>query len=398
MAQTLTHAFISKPLPPDRYYDSTTGLQLYVKKSGAKSWVFRYTRNKVTRDKGLGGYPGVTLSMARDKATILRQELNKGIDPLQKTIKDEAHTKKFQAFSEEYIATNQAQWKNIKHCDQWRNTLSSYAYPVIGSMDVDQIDTSHVLDILKPIWGVKTVTASRVRGRIEKVLSAATTLGLRTGINPALWRGHLENILPSPKKVKAVKHHEALPYKDLPQFIVELHEKDCVSALALEFLILTAARTGEVRFAEWSEIEGNVWTIPGSRMKAGKEHKVPLTDRCIDLLNIAQTIFGKSTYLFHIKGKSLSNVAMSKLLEGMRPKITVHGFRSTFRDWVAEETEVSGEVAEMALAHQIENRVEAVYRRGNLFQRRALLMQEWQIYTESNISTTHSQLQAYDEK
>lgn len=386
MAQTLTHAYISKQLPAGRHFDTTRGLHLYAKGAGTKSWVYRYTVNKKTRDKGLGAYPEVSLAQAREKAAALRQMILRG-ENLDKQENHEPEVLRitFKDFAEDYIATNESQWKNIKHRDQWRNTLSQYAYPIIGSKNIQEIETSHVLAVIKPVWGTKTETASRVRGRIERILSAATTLGHRTGINPALWRGHLENILPKPKKVKDVKHHAAYKYADLPGFIAKLRSKDCMSALALEFLILTASRTGEVRFATWDEIDRDIWVIPASRMKAKKEHRVPLTRRCLEILQILSMVSGREGYIFQINGRPLSNVAMANLLERMAPGFTVHGFRSTFRDWVGEETEIAGEVAEMALAHQIQNKVEAVYRRGNLFQRRVSLMNQWLAYTESQI-------------
>ena len=264
-------------------------------------------------------------------------------------------------------------WRNQKHGDQWVATVANYAFPVIGAMPLDKIETHHVLEILTPIWHTKSETAVRLRGRIERILSAAITRKLRTGANPALWKGHLENLLPTQRA--SDKHHEALPYPYIPTFMAKLRNADGLSALALEFAILNASRTGEVLL-----VQGNVWTIPGSRMKAGQTHQVPLCQRSLDLLLVAQSMDPDSTYLFSRNGKPLSNMAMLMMVRRMQAGLTVHGFRSTFRDWVSEETDHSPEVAEMALAHTIGSKVEKAYRRGNLLERRRRLMQDWESY------------------
>jgi integrase len=381
MAQQLTHAFISKPLTPGRYFDTTKGLHLFVKVNGRKYWIFRFTMAGKRHDLGLGPYPEVALAGAREEALRLRQAIRRGENPLAKTQVEAAPSKPtFSVFSSEFIQTHAAQWQNAKHIDQWHSTLRDYAFPVIGEIPVDQVATEHILRILTPIWSEKTETASRLRGRIERVLGAATAQQLRSGLNPAQWRGHLEYTLPAPKRVKRVKHHAALPYRMVHEVICALQEKDCTSALALEFLILTAARTGEVRFAKWSEIQDNLWVVPAGRMKAKREHRVPLTTRCLEILAIARSVLGSAEYIFHRDSRPLSNVAMANLLEGIAPGNTVHGFRSTFRDWVAEETEHPSDVAEMALAHKIENPVEASYRRGDLLNRRRRLMDDWANY------------------
>lgn len=381
MPQTLTHAFISKPLAPGRYFDTTRGLHLLVKVNGRKYWIFRFTHDRKRHDHGLGPYPDVGLAEARDRAVALRQTIRGGENPLNRPAPVEPpRMPVFKDVASDYIATHSAQWKNSKHIDQWGNTLRDYAFPIIGEIPVDQITTEHILAILTPIWTAKTETASRLRGRIERVLSAATARNMRSGINPAQWKGLLEHTLPAPKAIKRVEHHPAMPYRMVYDLVSALHEKDCVSALALEFLILTAVRSGEVRHAKWSEIQGDIWIIPADRMKAKREHRVPLATRCLEILETAASVFGRTEYIFHRKGKPLSNVAMSKLLEGITVGFTVHGFRSTFRDWVAEETEHSGEVAEMALAHKIENPVEASYRRGDLLGRRRRLMEDWANY------------------
>ncbi len=381
MKKTLTNPFISKDLAPGRYFDSIGNLHLYVKHSGRKYWIFRYTYKKKPGEKCLGSFPDLGLSEARDLTVKLKAEVKRGILPSKSepTVEIEAKPT-FRQVAEDYIKTHSPKWKNQKHTDQWSNTLRDYVYPIIGDLPVDQINLEHILKVLKPIWVEKTETASRVRGRIDRILGAATVLGLRSGINPAQWRGYLDHVLPATKALKKVEHHPAMPYKEIYSFIQDLHQKDCMSALALEFLILTTARTGEVIFAKWSEIDGDVWVIPASRMKAKTEHRVPLTQRCLQILAITKSIYGESDYIFHRGGRPMSTAAMSKLLEGMAPDYTVHGFRSTFRDWVAEETEHAGDVAEMALAHKIASSVEASYRRGNLMARRRRLMDDWEKY------------------
>jgi integrase len=383
MPQTLTHAFISKPLQPKRYFDTTRGLHLFVKDSGRKYWVFRYTLGGKRHDHSLGPYPDVSLSEAREAATKARLAVRKGESPLPEETPAAPAAPRFADFAEEFIAMNEAQWTNPKHVAQWRSTLREYAFPVIGDLPVDQITTEHLLRILAPLWTAKTETASRLRGRIERILGAATARGLRSGVNPAQWRGHLEHTLPPPKRIKKVEHYAALPYRRVHEVIEALRQKDCVSSLALEFTILTAARTGEIRFAQWDEIQDDLWIIPAHRMKAKKEHRVPLSKRCRELLLLARRLPDSSKFIFHRSGHPLSNVAMSKLLERLAPGFTVHGFRSSFRDWAAEETEHSRDVAEMALAHTIESAVEASYRRGDLLNRRRNMMEDWASYCDT---------------
>jgi integrase len=254
-------------------------------------------------------------------------------------------------------------------------------FPIIGDLPLDEIDTEHIVKVLNPIWFTKAETASRVRGRIERILSAAITLKYRPTNNPAVWKGHLENILPISRPTN--KHHEALPYKQVPEFMAQLRDLDSLSALALEFTILNASRTNEVLQATKVEVEGDVWTIPAERMKAGKTHQVPLCKRSLQILEIAKSNDPDSRYLFSNNGKHLCNMAMLMLARRLSTGITVHGFRSAFRDWVSEETEHSPEVAEMALAHTIGNKVEQAYRRGKLLERRRLLMNDWASYCET---------------
>jgi integrase len=290
----------------------------------------------------------------------------------------------FSTFAKSCIESKKAEWRNAKHGAQWYATIKDYADPVIGEKHLDEIDTDDILKILNPIWHTKTVTASRLRGRIEWVLASATTRKLRTGLNPATWRGHLETILPKPNKIKEEEHHKALPYQDIPEFIGKLKEMDGVAALALEFVILNANRTGEVIGGLRSEVNTNgLWVIPKDRMKAYREHRVPLGKRSLELLQIAKSLDPSSDYLFSNNGRALSSMAMSMLLRRMGYDITVHGFRSCFRDWIAEETVHSPEVAEKALAHAIANKVESAYRRGDLIEHRKRLMGDWADYCQT---------------
>jgi integrase len=388
----LTDIVIKKLSQAGRHTDDQTkGLHLWVKVTGQKYWIFRYTHQTKRPSLCFGSYPDVGLRQAREKAIEARNQINKGLDPLQekkaaKSVPKPSAAPRFKEFALAYIETMRPKWRNQKHGDQWVATVTNYAFPVIGAMDLDKIETHHILEILTPIWHQKSETAARLRGRLERILSAAITRKLRTGANPALWKGHLENLLPTQRTSE--KHHEALPYNEIPEFIAKLRNADGLSALALEFAILNASRTGEVLSGLRSEVQGNVWTIPGSRMKAGQTHQVPLCQRSLDLLLVAQSQDPDSKYLFSRNSKPLSNMAMLMMVRRMKAGLTVHGFRSTFRDWVSEETDHSPEVAEMALAHTIGNKVEKAYRRGNLLERRRRLMQDWEDYC---LSTTTAQ-------
>jgi integrase len=279
-----------------------------------------------------------------------------------------------------YIGANEGSRRNDKHRQQWKNTLATYVYPVIGELPVAEVGTAHVLKILEPIWKAKAETASRVRGRMETILDAAKARGYRDGENPARWRGHIAQILPSRSRLTR-GHHKAMAYEAIPAFVGALHKREAVAALALEFTILTAARTGEVIGAKWDEVDLDkaIWTIPASRMKAGKEHRVPLSPRAVEILKSMQGL--RKEWLFPAtKGGKMSGMAMTMLLRRMKVDVTVHGFRSGFRDWSAECTGYAHEVAEMALAHTIENKVERAYRRGDLFDKRRRLMDDWATY------------------
>jgi integrase len=379
-----------KNAPPGRHADGG-GLQLLVKESGARSWVYRFMLRGKSRDIGLGpaaGVGAISLSAARDLADALRVKVKSGVDPLEERQQATAEALAaaqaakvagvtFKAMAETHIAANKDSWRNAKHKQQWENTLKTYAYPVIGDLPVAEVDTPHVLKVLEPIWRDKAETASRLRGRIETVLDSAKARGYRQGENPARWRGHLAQILPARTKLSR-GHHKAMHYAAVPAFVADLGEREALAALALEFVILTAARSGEVIGARWGEVDlaKAVWTVPAERMKAGREHRVPLSPRAVGILEQAKQFDGDYVFAATRK-KPLSSMAMAMLLRRMKQDVTVHGFRSAFRDWAAECTGYSHEVAEMALAHTISNAVERAYRRGDLFDKRRKLMEAW---------------------
>lgn len=373
------------------YYCDGGGLYLQVSPTASRSWIFRYARRGKAHEMGLGSARDVGLAEARTRAADARRQLASGSDPLAAREGRRAEERLQKAgsilFSEcatKYIAAHQAGWRNSKHAEQWQNTLDTYAGPVIGQLAVKNVDTALVLRVLEPIWAKKPETASRLRGRIERILDYARVRGYRSGENPARWRGHLDKLLPSALSRKTREHHAALPYDELPAFVRELRAQGGSAARALEFLILTAARTGEVIGCEAKreiDLKKALWTIPAGRMKAGKEHRVPLSPQAVKVVERQP----EGTYLFPggKEGAPLSNMAMLELLRRMgRDDLTVHGFRSTFRDWAAECTAYPGEVCEMALAHAIGDKVEAAYRRGDLFEKRRLLMLDWARYCE----------------
>ncbi|WP_158881469.1 site-specific integrase [Rhodanobacter sp. L36] len=369
-------------------------LYLLVKPDGRRSWIFRY-RDRITtklRDMGLGPAWDVSLSEARERAAGLRRMLRDGQDPMtvKHAEKAEARAKheKRMAFgrcAELYIETHRSGWKNPKHAAQWDSTLRTYCVPV-WQLPVDAIDTALVMKCLEgkdskaPLWNSKPETMSRVRGRIESVLAWATVRGLRIGDNPAAWRNHLDQLLPARNKVQAVKHRAALPYVDAAAFMAELRQRDTVGARVLELQMLTATRPGEAAGARWAEfdLDGAVWTIPGSRMKAGKEHRIPLAPAAVKLLRGLPRI--NDNVFPGVRDRSITTAAAMKLLKELRPGLTAHGFRSTFRDWAAETTSHSREVIEAAMAHRLKDAAEAAYQRGDLLQRRAVLMKDWAAY------------------
>jgi len=377
------------------------GLYLKVSAPGIGSWFFRYKIDGKTRRMGLGR-AGIASISNKDPLTLAdagiaalepRSQLSKGIDPLEhrKELqrKKETANATFDNLAADYIAAHRVGWKNAKHAQQWENTLKTYASPVIGKLSPSSISTAHVLEVLnkQDFWATKPETASRVRNRIELVLDAAKAKGLRDGENPARWRGHLDKLLPRREKVQAVKHHTALPYPELPAFMTLLAVAEDTTAKAMQMTILTACRTSEVLNATWDEIDisSKTWTIPASRMKARKEHRVPLTNAVITLLESLLRVEG-NPYIFAgaRQGRPLSNMAMLMGLRRMkRGDLTMHGFRSTFRDWAGECTPHPRDVCEQALAHSLGNAVEAAYRRGDLFEKRRALMADWAIYCTS---------------
>ena len=383
------------------YHRCDRGLYLQVAGSGTKSWLFRY-KSPVTskqREMGLGSINVISLAAARDMALECRRQVLSGLDPLEERGRvkrmrrlEQARAITFKEAAEQYITSKKPEWKNAKHAQQWSNTLNTYAFPVFGNLFVSDLDTDLVLKVIEPIWITKPETASRIRQRIEVVWDWAQARKYVEGENPARLRGHLDKILAKTAKIKRVRHHAALPYKQIATFITKLRDRKGSSALALEFMILTAARTGEVRGAKWQEIDlsTKVWTIPADRMKAGKEHRVPLCSRVIQILNSMKSNRNPDEFVFPgwKAGTGLSDGAMLALLRkmGLGP-YTPHGFRSTFRDWAAEEAhQFSNETVELALAHTIKNQAEAAYRRGDQLERRRELMSAWQKHIETTTS------------
>ncbi len=366
--------------PVGRHGDGN-GLWLTVRGGGARSWSVRYTFRGRRREMGIGPTSARSLSDAREFARDIRKQLLEGLDPIEERRRKRRRVvPTFKECADRFIAQNSAGWSNQKHLQQWENTLATYAFPTIGHVPVDQVETPDVLRILQPVWNSKTETAVRVRGRIERILSWAAIQKLRSRENPATWKNHLDAILPKPSTVRAVKHHRALPWGDVPGFIRALHQREGIAANALEFLVLTAARSGEVRGATWSEIDldSRTWTVPADRMKVGREHRVPLSDEAVRLLRDLPRFEG-SEYVFPSPrtGRPLSDSALGKVLRDLGLDVTAHGFRSSFRDWCAESTAYPNHVAEMALAHTIGDKVEAAYRRGDLFEKRRKMMTAW---------------------
>ncbi|MEI6987458.1 MAG: integrase arm-type DNA-binding domain-containing protein [Rhodospirillaceae bacterium] len=366
--------------------------------AGAKTWVFRFSLAGRRRDMGLGSAKTFSLAEARQRALAARKQVADGIDPIDAKVAAKAPPTvpvsvstpivTFIDCAESYIETHRAQWGNPKHCAQWTATMRAYVFPVIGLLSPDAIDTAMVLRILEPIWPIKTETASRVRGRIEAILDYARIKGYRTGDNPARWKGHLSFALPSAVKIAPVEHHASLPYNEMGEFWPKLQLHDGLSARALEFAILTACRSGEVFGARWSEIDIEIqtWTIPAGRIKAGKEHRVPLTATSMSLLRkLASLKEGADRFVFPGQKRKfpLSNMAMKMALRRMNVDVTAHGFRATFRTWAAECTGHPHDVIEMALAHTPGDKVVAAYQRGDLFEKRRRLMEDWATFCTS---------------
>ncbi|MBK9520351.1 MAG: integrase arm-type DNA-binding domain-containing protein [Rhodocyclaceae bacterium] len=397
---------VNRLIEPGLYaVGGVAGLALLVAPSGTRSWILRVMVGGKRRDMGLGGFPSVTLAGAKEAARAARAKIDQGIDPIndRKALKSamqatRASSITFTDAAKAYIASKEVEWTNSKHGDQWRNTLAKYVEPMIGGIFVSELDQSHIVRVLEPIWLTKMETATRVRGRIEKVLDWAKVSGFRSGENPARWRGHLDVLLASPEEVQKIDHHPALPFDQLGAFMEQLRQQEGMGARALEFVILTAARSGDVRGAVWSEVDLKeaTWTIPAERMKTKKEHRVALNKEAVALLksmpDTSELIFPNNS------GEMLSDMTLTAVIKRMNavrddtklrrwidPKngrdVVPHGFRSTFRDWASESTNYPREVAEMALAHTIGDKVEAAYRRGDLFEKRRLMMRDWGVFS-----------------
>ncbi len=376
---------------PGKYEDGD-GLRLVVSSTRSKKWVLRITIAGKRREMGLGAYPLVTLAEAREKAEVARKAVSQGQDPIanrKAEVVEEAPPEipTFTQVAARYIRAHRHGWSNIKHARQWCATLKTYARPILGKKAINAIGTEEVLTVLTPIWKKKTETAKRVQGRLENIFDFASARKWRDATNPARWRGHLDKLLPRPTRVQQVEHHPAMPYDAVPAFIPELKGKSGVSALALQFLILTACRTGEVIGAQWSEIdmEAGIWTIPAIRMKAKREHRVPLSPEALAILKSLPRL-ANNPHVFYgsRQQRPICNMAMLQQMRGMgygvggnRGDYVPHGFRSSFRDWAGEVSSYPRDVCEMALAHVIENKVEAAYRRGDLFEKRRNMMEEW---------------------
>ncbi len=370
---------------PGRHSDGG-GLYLSIDASGRRRWVFMYTSNGRRVELGLGSTSTRSLKEAREEAASLRASLTRGLDP--RVERSKSTTKPtFGEFADEYVEAMRPSWRNAKHAAQWSMTLTEYAKP-LRSLPIDAVTTEEILRTLRPIWRRTPETAERLRGRIENVLSSAKAKGLREGENPAAWKGHLDQLLPKRQRLTR-GHHAALPFNDMAEFFGNLSAKSATAARALQFLILTASRSGEVLGATWSEVDldRGLWVVPASRMKAGKEHRVPLSEAALNVLRSIDVGLQPDDHLFWGKSpdRPLSNMAMSMLLRRMVPNVTVHGFRSSFRDWSAEVSAFSHEVCEMALAHTIPNRAEAAYRRGDLLDKRRELMEAWALFCVSSM-------------
>lgn len=365
---------------------TVAGLGLRVSPTGTRAWVLRVVVGTKRREIGLGGFPDVTLADAHAKARAMRAEIEQGVDPVERRLAAASALRAaqtagmtFDQCAAAYIKAHAPAWKNPKHAQQWENTLATYAGPVIGSLLVRHVETPHVLAVLEPIWMAKTETASRLRGRIESVLDWATTRGQREGLNPARWRGHLDTLLPEKSKVAKVEHHAALSWREIGPFMARLRAAEGMGARCLEWAILTACRSGEARGAVWSEIdlEARTWTVPAERMKAGKEHRVPLSDAALALLAGLPRIVGSDLVFPAPRGGVLSDMTLGATIKRLGVPVTAHGFRSTFRDWASEATAYPGDAVEMALAHVVKNKVEAAYRRGDMLDKRVRLMADW---------------------
>lgn len=359
---------------------TVAGLYLAINKNGARSWILRTKVGNRRTDIGLGSYPAIALSVARERALEAKEKIRQGIDPIaDKRARRSVIEWTFDRCAAEYIALHRAGWKNAKHAQQWENTLATYASPEFGSKHVREIGISEVLSAIQPHWLTKNETMVRLRNRIELVLSWAAVKGFRAKENPAAWRGNLDSVLPKPSKVNKRKAHKALPYTDINRFVSRLALSDGMSAKCLHFLILTATRSNEARGAQWSEIDmqAQTWTIPAERMKAGIGHRIPLSEPAVALLASLPRFEGNHNVFQGRANKPLSDMSLTLHMRRMEVDAVPHGFRSTFVDWAAERTNYPPELREMALAHKIVNQTQAAYQRGDMFERRRALMKDW---------------------
>ena len=390
-----------KNLPPGSHaVGGVAGLLLEVSSTGSKTWLLRVRTGTKRREIGLGGYPSTSLSEARQKARAVRQQIAEGQDPVaqrqaQKAalLAQQASLKTFAWCVDSYLDGMEGQWKNAKHAAQWRSTLETYANPIIGKLAVQSIALPHVLEVLNQpqpdkgnaaLWDSKNETASRLRGRVEKVLDWATVHGYRDGLNPARWKGHLDAILKAPNKIQKTEHHKAIPYAEMNLFMKALRQQEGTGARALEFAILCAARSGEVRGATWAEfdLKKGLWTIPGERMKAGKPHTVPLSKQALQVIAAIEPTAGTDLVFPSPRGKVLSDMTLTAVMRRMQLEAVPHGFRSTFRTWGGEQTAYPRDMLEFSLAHTLENKVEAAYMHGTQIEKRRKLMQDWADYID----------------
>ena len=382
MVKRLTVREVQTISQPGLYSDGD-GLYLQVTSPSSKTWIYRYQLRGRRRDLGLGSCKIYSLAIAREKAFEARRKVKEGIDPIEErrtTLHDDRITIDFREASGRYIVAKSPEWKNAKHKQQWTNTIAKYCTPIIGSISVNAINTELVLKCLEPIWREKPETATRIRSRIEIILNWAKVKGYRNGENPARWKGHLDQLLPSKPKFAAVRSHASMPYASIPTFMTKLQERSDTACYALTFLILTASRTGEVRNAQWNEIDlcTASWEIPGTRMKSGRNHRIPLSKPALKILATMQTM-PMNDFIFpgRKRDKPISDMSMLEVLRRQQIPFMVHGFRASFRTWVAEKTTFQDDVAEAALAHSVGNKVVAAYQRGDLFEKRCRLMDAW---------------------
>ena len=384
---------VSRLKAPGLHFVGTVdGLALQITSNKARSWVLRATIGGKRRDMGLGGFPDVTLAGAHEAARAARAKVKQGIDPIHenKAAKSalaaaRATERTFKACAAEYIAAHEAGWRNAKHGQQWANTLEKYAFPVIGEMLVRDVDTPAILKVIEPIWLEKTETATRLQQRINLVIDMSIAREYRAGPNPARWKGYLDKMLAKPSKINKREHHRALPVGEMGAFMKDLRSVTGIGARALEFTILTAARSGEVRGATWAEIDldSKTWTIPGGRMKAGEDHRVALSEATLKLLRSIPRVDGNDLLFVAPRGGQLSDMTLTAVLRRMTVDCVPHGFRSTFRDWCGEHTNYARELAEHALAHAVGGQVEQSYARGDLLEKRRPLMDDWATFCET---------------